>query len=133
MEVRILTGIKTDQDGLSDVSRSKKENQKVRHARSEDVEGGVSNDESGGCELEQMTMKTDNEPSLGALVDDLARQTLRRMAVEHSPAANQCVASTLSAPESSHGGYHVLRSYSGDVFSRSEHRPEVQIAECGIL
>ena len=41
------------------------ENQKDRHVRSEEVEEGVSNDESGGCELEQMTKKTDNELSLG--------------------------------------------------------------------
>ena len=53
MEVRILTGIQPDSKGEPE-----------RHPRSEEVEG-VSNDESGGCELEQMTTKTDNEPSLG--------------------------------------------------------------------
>ena len=47
--------------------RTQKENQKDRHTRSEEIEEGVSDDESAGCELEQMTMKTDNEPSLGGV------------------------------------------------------------------
>ena len=59
-----------DQDGL------KKEIQKDRHPRSEESEESVSNDESGGCKLEQMTMKKDNELSLGAWADDMERKTL---------------------------------------------------------
>ena len=42
-----------------------------------------------GCELEQVTMKTDNEPALVAVVDQVARLTAARrgmkMVVEHSP------------------------------------------------
>ena len=62
MDVRILTGIKTDQDGLSDVSRSNGEPERP----SSQIRGSR-NDESGGCELEQMTTKTDNELSLGGV------------------------------------------------------------------
>ena len=59
MDVRILTGIKTDQDGLSDVSRSNGEpgrpSSQIRGSRRR------------CCELEQMTTKTDNELSLGGV------------------------------------------------------------------
>ena len=63
VDVRILKGSTTDSRTLA----AQRENQKDCHPRSEEVEEGVSNGENDGCELQQMTTKTDNELSLGSV------------------------------------------------------------------
>ena len=99
MEVGIFNGIKKDSRTLLTEERTTKDRY-VQHDSEKAQEGRGSHDESAGCDLEETTMLTVNEPALGALVDVVARlKGGIRIAVEHSP-ADQGVARTLkSAPE----------------------------------
>ena len=79
------------------------------HGSEEAKEGRGSHDDSAGCELEETTMLTDNEPALGALVVVVARlKEGIRMAAEHSPADQSVTRDVERCTRDCHGGYHVL-------------------------
>ena len=66
-----------DQEGLSDATHLAENHKRPSCAAciysEEAKEGRCSHDDSAGCDLEETTMLTDNEPALGALVVVVAR------------------------------------------------------------
>ena len=108
MEVGIFNGIKKDSRTQLTEERTTKDRH-VQHGSEEAKEGRGSDDDSAGCEVEETTMLTDNEPApwgVGGCRGEAERRNRDRGGAQSSRPG--CDEDVERCTRDCHGGYHVL-------------------------